>query len=152
MNVFRKLTYALLAALVVAMGASTAYSHSGGLNASGCHAGSKPYHCHRAPSEMVRTQDGRNRLRCDLGSRSVECVGRTPTVAPVPSHIQTWISVPEAYRRIMNVAEGQPYTQAVNVVFFNGLTVRFAEEYGFAALRFEGTNRPLFELIQQAVR
>ncbi|WP_412098993.1 peptidoglycan-binding protein [Defluviimonas sp. D31] len=51
------------------------YAHSGGLNASGCHGGSQPYHCHREPSEMVRTQDGRNRLRCDLGSRSRECTG-----------------------------------------------------------------------------
>ena len=25
-----------------------AYAHSGGLNKQGCHAGSKPYHCHRA--------------------------------------------------------------------------------------------------------
>lgn len=48
-------------------------AHSGGLNAQGCHAGSRPYHCHRSPSEMVRTRDGRNRLRCDLGSRSREC-------------------------------------------------------------------------------
>ncbi len=46
------------------------YGHSGGLDANGCHAGSKPYHCHRAPSEMVG-----NRLRCDLGSRSKDCVG-----------------------------------------------------------------------------
>lgn len=48
-------------------------AHSGGLNAAGCHGGSRPYHCHRAPSEMVRTRDGRNRLRCDLGSQSREC-------------------------------------------------------------------------------
>ena len=45
------------------------HSHSGGLDANGCHAGSQPYHCHRAPSEMVG-----NRLRCDLGSRSKDCV------------------------------------------------------------------------------
>ena len=44
------------------------HAHSGGLDASGCHAGSKPYHCHRQPEEMVG-----NRLRCDLGSRSSEC-------------------------------------------------------------------------------
>lgn len=53
-----------------------AQSHSGGLNAQGCHAGSQPYHCYRSPSQMVRTRDGQNRLRCDLGSRSRECVGR----------------------------------------------------------------------------
>ena len=45
------------------------HAHSGGLDSNGCHAGSQPYHCHRAPSEMVG-----NRLRCDLGSRSKDCV------------------------------------------------------------------------------
>ncbi len=64
-----------LAASLLASGKADA--HSGGLNSQGCHAGSRPYHCHRAPSEMVRTQDGRNRLRCDLGSRSRECVVRS---------------------------------------------------------------------------
>ena len=49
-------------------------AHSGGLNSQGCHAGSKPYHCHRSSSEMVG-----NRLRCDLGSRSKECDKRKTT-------------------------------------------------------------------------
>lgn len=53
-----------------------AKAHSGGLNSQGCHAGSQPYHCHRSPAEMRKTPDGRNRLRCDLGSRSVECTER----------------------------------------------------------------------------
>ena len=36
--------------LALVMGFSTqADAHSGGLNKQGCHAGSKPYHCHRAP-------------------------------------------------------------------------------------------------------
>ena len=52
-------------------------AHSGGLNSQGCHAGSKPYHCHRSSSEMVG-----NRLRCDLGSRSKECDKRK---TPPPS-------------------------------------------------------------------
>ena len=56
-------------ATVCSVGAA---AHSGGLNAQGCHGGSRPYHCHRAPSEMVG-----NRLRCDLGSRSKECIGRS---------------------------------------------------------------------------
>ena len=30
-------------------------AHSGGLNAQGCHAGSKPYHCHRS-SGSAKTQ------------------------------------------------------------------------------------------------
>ena len=49
-------------------------AHSGGLNSQGCHGGSRPYHCHRSPSEMVG-----NRLRCDLGSRSAECKAKSTT-------------------------------------------------------------------------
>jgi hypothetical protein len=51
-------------------------AHSGGLDANGCHAGSKPYHCHRSSTEMVG-----NRLRCDLGSKSKECVQSTISVS-----------------------------------------------------------------------
>lgn len=59
-------------------------AHSGGLNAAGCHGGSRPYHCHRSSREMVRTQDGKNRLRCDLGSRSRECArGSNSSAIPV---------------------------------------------------------------------
>ena len=61
--------------LLITLSPAVVFAHSGGLNASGCHSGSKPYHCHRNPSEMVVTRDGRNRLRCDLGSRSRECSG-----------------------------------------------------------------------------
>ena len=46
-----------------------ANGHSGGLDSNGCHGGSQPYHCHRSSSEMVG-----NRLRCDLGSRSKDCI------------------------------------------------------------------------------
>lgn len=67
-----KKTSVLIAAILVTMltMSSLASAHSGGLNSQGCHGGSKPYHCHRSPSEMVG-----NRLRCDLGSRSIECAG-----------------------------------------------------------------------------
>ena len=54
--------------------------HSGGLNSQGCHGGSRPYHCHRAPSEMRG-----NRLRCDLGSRSKECINQRNTLPNVPA-------------------------------------------------------------------
>ena len=70
MDVRKALISALrLAITILLLGSSTAtFAHSGGLNASGCHGGSKPYHCHRSASEMVG-----NRLRCDLGSKSKEC-------------------------------------------------------------------------------
>ena len=73
--------------------AALATSHPGGLDANGCHAGSRPYHCHRSPNQMVRTPEGRNRLRCDLGSRSQDCqfgqgdVGRP---YPAPSSAPTF--------------------------------------------------------------
>lgn len=73
---FRKFLAVSLSVSFALLEADFALAHSGGLNASGCHAGSRPYHCHRSPSQMVRTRDGRNRIRCDLGSRSRECVGR----------------------------------------------------------------------------
>lgn len=68
-----RLTHTLAILLGIAsalLGSLTAQAHSGGLDANGCHAGSQPYHCHRSPNEMVG-----NRLRCDLGSSSVECIG-----------------------------------------------------------------------------
>ena len=41
--------------LTLVMGFSTqADAHSGGLNKQGCHAGSKPYHCHRAAKKAVK--------------------------------------------------------------------------------------------------
>lgn len=53
------------------------FAHSGGLDANGCHAGSQPYHCHRSADEMVG-----NRLRCDLGSESIECVSSGNELPP----------------------------------------------------------------------
>ena len=40
----------ILTSLILTVLASFAGSHSGGLNKQGCHAGSKPYHCHRKTS------------------------------------------------------------------------------------------------------
>ena len=64
---FARLLLLLLLSTTLAT-AETSYGHSGGLDANGCHAGSQPYHCHTAPSEMVG-----NRLRYDSGSRSRKC-------------------------------------------------------------------------------
>lgn len=51
---------------------SLAHSHPGRLDSNGCHSGSHPYHCHRSQSEMEGS-----RLRCDLGSKSKECIDQT---------------------------------------------------------------------------
>jgi len=53
---------------------SQVQSHSGGLNSQGCHAGSKPYHCHRSSSEMVPSSSGGYRLECSAGSQSKDCI------------------------------------------------------------------------------
>lgn len=68
-------SFVLKASVVIAISLTPMVSgaHSGGLDSSGCHGGSKPYHCHRSSSDMVTTQGGQNRLRCSLGSRSSEC-------------------------------------------------------------------------------
>ena len=42
-----------LAIVLSATAASPAAAHSGGLNAEGCHAGSRPYHCHRAQTSRA---------------------------------------------------------------------------------------------------
>ena len=49
------MTKMLTIMLLLMMGCSTqAIAHSGGLNKQGCHAGSKPYHCHRATKKAVK--------------------------------------------------------------------------------------------------
>ena len=42
-----------------------AFSHSGGLNAQGCHAGSQPYHCHRTQSAPTRSVTPRSQTNGD---------------------------------------------------------------------------------------
>ena len=70
-----KFTFFIGCVIAIAMTPLSVNAHSGGLDANGCHGASRPYHCHRSASDMVRTQSGHNRLRCDLGSRSAECNG-----------------------------------------------------------------------------
>lgn len=47
-----------LSMIMVATNPSTLFAHSGGLNAQGCHAGSKPYHCHRSQAPVRQTTNG----------------------------------------------------------------------------------------------
>ena len=75
-------------------------AHSGGLDANGCHAGSQPYHCHRAPSDMVG-----NRLRCDLGSRSKECVGSSPYAT------SSSVREPSSNKGAASTARSNPYSE-----------------------------------------
>lgn len=70
---------------------TTSYSHSGGLNSHGCHAGSKPYHCHRAASDMVSSSSGGYRLKCSLGSRSKDCVGSITSADTLSTSDVLWL-------------------------------------------------------------
>ncbi|PCJ91221.1 MAG: calcium-binding protein [Hyphomicrobiales bacterium] len=45
-----------MAGLILAVYSGPIIAHSGGLNASGCHAGSKPYHCHKAGAKKSRAR------------------------------------------------------------------------------------------------
>ena len=71
-------TYSILCLMILTsaiwLNTSVGEAHSGGLDAQGCHGGSKPYHCHRSASEMVPSTSGGNRLKCSAGSRSRDCV------------------------------------------------------------------------------
>jgi len=75
LSVSMRLILLFLVILLSQIIAGESHAHSGGLNASGCHGGSQPYHCHRLPSEIRISNSGGIRLRCDLGSRSEDCVG-----------------------------------------------------------------------------
>ena len=78
--------------LILLFGVNFAHAHSGGLNKQGCHAGSKPYHCHRKQSEMSG-----NRLKCSNGSRSSECRPPAPP-KPRPDKKQAnMVRIPSAF-------------------------------------------------------
>lgn len=113
---------------------SLAMSHSGGLNASGCHAGSKPYHCHRSASEMTKSSSGGNRLKCSAGSTSKDCINdtsnsRAKTTATYEDKSQTAQEIANSVK-VMD-ADGEAitilgfnYDQAVNVAL-DRLSLRF---------------------------
>lgn len=70
-------------------------AHSGGLNSQGCHAGSRPYHCHRSSTEMVKSSNGGYRLKCSEGSQSKDCTSQTSlasssTVKAVKKSLNTY--------------------------------------------------------------
>jgi len=76
----QRLSFALIiVALSISTNPSTALAHSGGLDANGCHAGSKPYHCHRAqaPTPRTNTQSGcnKNYSGCVPNASDVDCAG-----------------------------------------------------------------------------
>lgn len=53
-------------------------------------------------------------------------------------------SVERAYGKLLAAAEGVSYTEDVNIVYFDGLTVRFEPRPAVVYLHFEGTNMDLY--------
>lgn len=144
--------------------AGIAFAHSGGLNSQGCHAGSRPHHCHRSSSEIVQTADGRNRLRCDLGSRSVECTRQSSSY--VPNTVRNIVQIPhpsisvnappnQAYQQLISTltTSGIIYTEAINVIYTPNLTIRIKEyqnpsmNIAATSLSFSGQNMELWKKI-----
>lgn len=57
---------------------SVVIAHSGGLDANGCHAGSRPYHCHRAQAparNTTRSGCNSNYSGCVPNASDVDCAG-----------------------------------------------------------------------------
>lgn len=73
--------YLVLAFGIGLASSSAVYSHSGGLDANGCHAGSRPYHCHRAQTSNKSADVNSNGcLRTYVGvcikpGSDVDCAG-----------------------------------------------------------------------------
>ena len=112
-----------------------AVAHSGGLNAAGCHAGSQPYHCHRSQREMVTTSDGRNRLRCDLGSQSRECTGSTSQSNAAVRNLQSQLQ-----RHCRNLPSN--FADGIYGTSTQQALVRFQQAYGLVP---DGTYGPATE-------
>ena len=102
---FKLLRLGFLTAVITAtVAATTVNSHSGGLNSQGCHAGSRPYHCHRSSSEMVPSTSGGYRLRCGAGSRSKDLGGvlfHDMTEKRLSMFSIFWLLTAEAYNQVL---------------------------------------------------
>ena len=113
----RTAPYSLLFAALLTLPALPALPHSGGLDRYGCHAGSRPYHCHnggssrstaraapqrivpRADADLRRLQTALNRLGYDcgpadgfIGSRTRACIAafhRDEGVGPDTDYVVT---------------------------------------------------------------
>ena len=59
----------IAATLITLMATTTAFAHSGGTNAAGCHAGSKPYHCHNKKPSYNKTYKSTYTLVLPNGQR-----------------------------------------------------------------------------------
>ena len=63
----------------ISLAAAAAQAHSGGTNSSGCHAGTKPYHCHAKPDDGVT--DDVIQIREDI---STSLSGMVPSIKVRP--------------------------------------------------------------------
>ena len=85
--------------------AAQANAHSGGLDKNGCHAGSKPYHCHRAQAAAPQAATEGQMLTGTINH--VPPVSGGPALGPGISvrhklPLQTRLSPPLVWRRLGN--------------------------------------------------
>lgn len=128
-----------------------AFSHSGGLNASGCHAGSKPYHCHRSASEMTKSSSGGNRLKCSSGSVSNDCGNNGASQTSSSNTVQTSTELDVAVIELASsksVADADG--EAITIVGFN-YDMEQDDALASISTRFEcGKNFKIFEKCQNS--
>ncbi|WP_375283186.1 peptidoglycan-binding domain-containing protein [Marinicauda pacifica] len=90
---------------------------------------------------MVRTSDGRNRLRCDLGSRSRECVGASSSRAAASSAARFSAHVFELQTALMRHCAHLPsdFADGISGAETQQALLRFQRAYG---LQVDGLQGP----------
>ena len=88
----------ILLASFLALG-SAAFSHSGGLNKQGCHAGSQPYHCHGKQNSLTSNVP-------KVGTKLTGIVthlrdGDTVEVNGIPIRLAAWIVRKKVLKKVI---------------------------------------------------
>lgn len=78
--------------------------------------------------------------------RALGCVGSDleyPTI-----YVQ--LPLPDAYQRVKEAVDGLPYTEDLNAIYFEQITLRFSTRGDGTVLSFEGSNAAIHERIRSA--
>ena len=97
-----RFTKALVLFALSRLAPAPVWSHSGGLDAKGCHAGSKPYHCHRPQPQRPSSGGGGGchpnyKGKCVPIASDVDCAGGSGNG---PAYVRGPVKVvgPDVYR------------------------------------------------------
>lgn len=86
-----------------------------------------------------------NRLGCSAAYADV--ASDPASAVPVPSSLTLGLAAGSIYARIMGVLEPGSYSEDVNVIYADGLTIRFGEAGTMTRLTLEGSNDTLKQAI-----